>query len=146
MGHIPAIANMRRVLALVFMAVLQVSGCEHDSKQTIPNGVYREPSDAEMLIVKGPEIEFHIRVLNPRMAGIFERTYSYHLEHRNGVDELGFGGSSNDPVRVEGVGAYHWYWDGSNIIRKRFDFTRDGPNLVRHERETVIFAPEEKIK
>jgi hypothetical protein len=132
---------MRAVLVLLLTVVLQVSGCEPRSRARIPDGVYREPSGVEMLKVKGSEIEFHIRVLNPQMPGIFDRTYTYHIEHRDGADELGFGGSSNDAVRVEGVGKYQWYWDGKNIIRKRFAFTRDGPNLDRQERETVVFAP-----
>ncbi len=114
-------------MAVCLVVLASTTSCRHGSGKRISNGVYREPSGIESLAVNEEKIEFHIRIPNEQLPGVFTRTYTYGFE----TDTAFYvNGSSNDPVLVEGILRYNWFWDGTNILRKKH---KTG--------ETVIFAP-----
>lgn len=102
--------------------------CIHDSGQRITDGVYREPSKAESLTVKGQSVTLELVASKGPRLGKVSGTYQYEILTNK---ELRFGASSNDSFFVFTVLAYDWIWDGSNIIRTK-----------RENGEKVVFSPQ----
>lgn len=99
----------------------------------VPNGIYREPSKAESVEVRGDGLIFTIRVPKLDPGRVFTRgPYKYEV---NSSGKIRIYASSNDSVFVFGVLNYDWSLDGKNIVRRD---VKTG--------DVVMFAPETKAQ
>lgn len=128
------------VTTLWLIAASSLIQCERDSGEKIPVGVYEEPSRQERVTAKGRTLRFRVRMVMGRHQGeIFDGEYTYQLLTNGRINVRS---SSSDPVFLDGVYLYDWFWDGKQIIRRNIESTRDEHgNLDTKLGPPVTFAP-----
>jgi hypothetical protein len=110
-----------KFLAIVgyLIAATSLVQCERDSGQTLPPGVYEEPTKVEKVTAAGQTLQFEVRMVRGRDQGkIFEGEYTYQLLTNGRINVRS---SSSDSVFLEGIYLYDWSWDGKSIVRKKFN-------------------------
>jgi hypothetical protein len=100
------------------------------SAAEITTGVYRNADKTEWIAVQGRALSFNIYLKSKRGKELITRKYTGYGLHSNGR----FWPSPTTSIDASaGIGAYDWFWDGKNIVRKD---PKSG--------EAVSFTPEPK--
>ena len=119
------------------VVLISAVSCVRYSTERILDGIYREPSGIEALTVNGRQIEFRIHIAKGAQTGVLSRAYRYDLRPGG---QISIGGSSNDWFYVDGILGRAWFWDGTNIVRKKIK--TDGGGYTIENDEVTVFAPD----
>ena len=108
------VTRSRGAPLLLMIVVFATNACLMEDNHPIVDGVYAEAAGNEKITVAGSRIHFYIRISGDDQDRILDTAYGYTV--------LPDGAIQPKPVRSAdaafGVGAFDWYWDGTDILQE----------------------------